>query len=250
MKSIWLRAGDIFIHDYLGTSWWAPLIGFFVVALIWVFKRNNEVSWKQWRLKLKDAFRSAGLGVGVPTAIVYGIAFFFALHSADKEQAVAKKDEQIRDLRQELTNLSFVPRNAIINKGKEVFPWATAADLVEDIIKNKTVYVPDLPISKMDSRQIPDPLWQVHQKHFENCYLVGPAVIYIRPDTAFEGNKIEVGYGPQDVESRFLLRSQGDYTMGVVPFSHCVIKNCTLVDISFAGSELDLDIIKDSFTNR
>lgn len=153
---------------------------------------------------------------------------------------LSEKDKQIMVLRQEMTNLAFTPRNSVVSLSK---PWATPSELSQEIISNRTVYVPDLPCTKSYSQDVTGAFYGVLGKTFRYCDLVGPAVIYMQGSTLLDYCTMDYSYGPQDIRAHLFL-NQSHQMAGVIAMSHCVLEHCSLIDLSFTGDALDIEYLR------
>lgn len=167
-----------------------------------------------------------------------------------RDSTIAEKDKRIAELDRELEKVKNTPDLTKlpiwVDKTAIKRPLATNEELNQDIVIGKTVFVSYLPVTNRRLSGIGPPAREVYGKTFQDCDLIGPAIITIRGEkTVVEHCELDSPTGSR-LESRLLL-TQDHYTFGVIPFNDCGMLNCKFINIGFAGNDDELQGFKEGF---
>lgn len=110
------------------------------------------------------------------------------------------------------------------------------ADLRGREFKNKCLFIHDIPRDPGDHITIYD-------KHFEECDILGPAVIALSSTTFWEDCIYRIP--SEHSESLFFPVANDRKVYGVIMTSNCSFRRCTLYGVAFAANRKDIQAIKD-----
>jgi hypothetical protein len=166
-----------------------------------------------------------------------------------KNSIIASRDDRITILERKLKDatesidLSKLP--TWVDKTAIKRPLATEEDLKRDRVIGKTVFVSYIPVKTTRLKTIGPAVYEVSGKTFQNCDLIGPAIIAVGGESVIEHCTLDKPTG-SNLES-FLLLTQDPYTFGVIPFQNCGILHCHFINIGFMGDATELEALKNAF---
>lgn len=100
--------------------------------------------------------------------------------------------------------------------------------------QNETVYLPDLVKS----------VGPVITATFENCHLLGPAIVVLLSDTSVEG--VSFGVENSDPETILWEVPENSFKIGAIGFQDCRIMGGRTEAVGFAGTKDALDKFRNS----
>jgi type IV secretory pathway VirB2 component (pilin) len=121
-------------------------------------------------------------------------------------------------------------------------PMATYRELRQNKIVGRTVVLNQLP-------QEPGRATTIQNKAFENCILLGPAVITLPSNNVVRQCRFD-SLRPGGTIDDMLLVSHGEKMVGMLGFYDCRFEMSTFVGVSFASSREGADMIKRSLLNQ
>lgn len=168
-----------------------------------------------------------------------------------RDNTITEKDKRIAELGRQLEKAKDTPDLAKlpiwVDKTAIKRPLATNEELNQDRVIGKTVFVSYLPVKHTRLYGIGPAVAVVYGKTFQDCDLIGPAIITVRGNSVVEHCYVENPSGSR-LES-FLLLTQDQYIFGVIPFTACGMLNCKFIDIGFAGEADELETLKKGFSS-
>ncbi len=166
-----------------------------------------------------------------------------------KDNTITEKDKRITELDRQLEKAKDTPDLSKlpiwVDQTAIKRPLATNEDLNQDRVIGKTVFVSHLPVKTTRLSGIGPMAYEVNGKTFQDCDLIGPAIIILKGKSLVEHCEIQAPSG-----SRFesvLLLTQDRYAFGVIPFNDCGMLNCNFINVGFAGDADGLEAIKKGF---
>jgi hypothetical protein len=181
--------------------------------------------------------------------IWFGVLVHKGAVIAGKTGIIELRDEKIRRLEVDLfdatnkVDLKSLP--AWTDKTGIRRPITSDEDLKQDRIIGKTVFVSYIPPQKTRLPGIGPAVYEVRNKTFQECDLVGPAIVSIGGKSVVEYCSLEGPTGGK-IESHLVLM-QDKVLFGAIRFTDCGFLRCRFVDIGMAGDQVDLDHMKQAF---
>jgi hypothetical protein len=166
-----------------------------------------------------------------------------------KDSIIESRDNKITVLERKLSDatetIDLTKLPIWVDKTAIKRPLATDEDLKQDRVMGKTVFVSYIPVKTTRFEGIGPMVYEVSGKTFQDCDLVGPAIVYLQGKSLVEHCMLQHPSGSR-LES-FLLLVQDRYTFGAIPFNDCGMLNCNFINVGFAGDADDLETIKKGF---
>src|SRR6266496_4718371 len=166
-----------------------------------------------------------------------------------RDNSITGKDNRITELERQLKEAKDTPdltkMPIWVDQAAIKRPLATNEDLKQDRVIGKTVFVSHIPVKFTRLEGVGPQVFQVSGKTFQDCDLIGPAIIMLQGKGVGEQCRLRHPSGSR-LES-FLLLMQDHYIFGVIPFNDCGMLGCNFINVGFAGNADELEAIKKSF---
>lgn len=109
---------------------------------------------------------------------------------------------------------------------------ATARELRQPYLKDRTVLVRDIPMDDpaVDPHERP---MVVRYRTFDECDIVGPAVIFLRGACRLEAHTIEIAPGCTPDDAFIDIQPGRRHVFGIVVFDDCTFRRCQFMKIGF-----------------
>jgi hypothetical protein len=129
-------------------------------------------------------------------------------------------------------------------------PIATIDDLKQDRIVGKTVYICDVLRSIPESERLDRPP-TIRFRKFEDCEIVGPAVVMLtkRTDLLYCIFPAPEGQRRHTEEALFLELAPGRHLAGMLEIEECKFDECVFSGVTIAGNGESIRQIKKGFIN-